>query len=326
MTTLFASRLGDVSYDQLQDALDRLDLGYLISARAPTTGNFGQNLLLESTSGSYVFRGNPLIEDQFLKEAWAAAAFHRQSTIAVPYPFLIPESIDPFPWSWVLMPMLPGIQLADRDLYEALTFEQRLGVATAMAEAAAVLHVAGWSEPGEWVSEVQGFAPFRPDYATWIAESMREKLDRSLDVSMDDREWFLDLITRAEQVLVNPFEPVLLHGDYSTNNVVTALVDGVWRITGVFDLMSVHVGHRDADLARQFAVYVEEDPVLATTFLAAYDMARGGQDRNFALFSAFVASERMSIWEWAKRTEVAWWSDDIGLRAWIEGYLKHIPQ
>lgn len=53
-TRWYSQRLGMLSTQQLQTALDRFQLG-----------NFGQNVFLTSTQGAFVLRGNPLDASQF---------------------------------------------------------------------------------------------------------------------------------------------------------------------------------------------------------------------------------------------------------------------
>lgn len=64
-TRWYSQRLGMLSTQQLQTALDRFQLGRLIHAEPVPLGNFGQNVFLTSTQGAFVLRGNPLDASQF---------------------------------------------------------------------------------------------------------------------------------------------------------------------------------------------------------------------------------------------------------------------
>jgi hygromycin-B 7''-O-kinase len=57
----YAKRLGLISDELLQAALDRFHLGRFIGAEPVPFGAFGQNLFVSSTEGDYVLRGNPLL-------------------------------------------------------------------------------------------------------------------------------------------------------------------------------------------------------------------------------------------------------------------------
>ncbi len=63
----YSKHLGRLRDDQLQAALDRFELGKLVSANPVRLGNFGQNLFLTSTAGEWVLRGNPLSPEQFVR-------------------------------------------------------------------------------------------------------------------------------------------------------------------------------------------------------------------------------------------------------------------
>ena len=53
LTREYSQRLGVLTAEQLQAALDRFDLGGLIDARPAPGGLFGQNVLLTSTKGAH---------------------------------------------------------------------------------------------------------------------------------------------------------------------------------------------------------------------------------------------------------------------------------
>ena len=71
-----APRLGSITESQIQDALHRFRLGRLTGVSSVPSGMGGQNLFVSSTSGEYVFRGNPLYPGQFAKERFFAQVLH----------------------------------------------------------------------------------------------------------------------------------------------------------------------------------------------------------------------------------------------------------
>ena len=106
----YSKRLGAISDEQLQAALDRFGLGRMVSAEPIANGLFGQNLMVSTTSGEYVFRGaphwNPAGEDdwQFEKERFFSRLMHEsKSGPPVAWPYLLDEgrtsSAGGFPFS-----------------------------------------------------------------------------------------------------------------------------------------------------------------------------------------------------------------------------------
>src|SRR5438552_3541426 len=112
----YSRRLGSLSEGQFQAALDRFDLGRFARAEPIAFGNWGQNCFLTSTRGEYVLRGAPFFPWQFAAERFFAREIHRQTTVPVPWPYLVDDAHDIFGWPYALMPRLPGIQLADASI------------------------------------------------------------------------------------------------------------------------------------------------------------------------------------------------------------------
>lgn len=114
----YSQRLGMISDTQFQAALDRFHLGRFIQAEAISFGNFGHNVFVSSTTGEYVLRGNPHFWWQFPTEQFFTRQLHERTHVPVPWPFLIDPTPDIFGWSFVLMPRMSGLQLADPQIKE----------------------------------------------------------------------------------------------------------------------------------------------------------------------------------------------------------------
>lgn len=321
----YAQRLGHLAPEQLQAALDRFELGRLISTSPVTTGNFGQNLFLSTTTGEYVFRGNPLRDYQFAKEQHFARVLHEQTSVPVPWPYHHESSSDLFGWEYAIMLRLGGVPLAELAIYDRLTFDDRTQIAESMARTLAALQSATHPYPGIFDLASRSIIPFDHGYREWVEHLIRENLDRAIDLTQYDHDWVRDVVRTAQPAMSQNFSPSFVHCDFSIHNVVADRDNGSWHVTGVFDLMSAHIGDGEFDLARQFAVHAEDDARLAVAFLTAYLRDKppraGFRDR----FCLYIVNERLSIWEWAKRTNVAWWPPDVSLRSWIEGFLAVIP-
>jgi hypothetical protein len=138
----YSKRLGVISPEQLQAALDRFDLGELRDATPAPGGLFGQIILLTTSTGAYAFRGHPH-PGQLRRERYVADLIHERTRVPIPWPYLVDERTDIFGWEYAQMPRMPGEQLADGDVRQRLTPDDRIGIARAMAESPAVTVVGG---------------------------------------------------------------------------------------------------------------------------------------------------------------------------------------
>jgi len=64
----YSKRLGSISNEQFQKALDKFSLGRFVEAEPVPFGNFGQNVFITSTKGKFVLRGKPHYKWQFKSE------------------------------------------------------------------------------------------------------------------------------------------------------------------------------------------------------------------------------------------------------------------
>lgn len=95
----YSKKLGTITNEQFQKALDKFNLGKFIKAEPISSGNFGQNIFLTTTSGEYVFRGKPHYPWQFPSEQFMAKLLHDKTKTPIPYPYLVDEQTDIFGWS-----------------------------------------------------------------------------------------------------------------------------------------------------------------------------------------------------------------------------------
>src|SRR5687767_6422954 len=107
----YSRRLGILTDEQLQAALDRFELGTFIRAEPIPFGLFGQNLFVTSTKGDWVLRGCPHYDWQFPTEKFFADQLHDKTSVPVPCPYLFEPSSDIFGWGYILMPRMAGLQL-----------------------------------------------------------------------------------------------------------------------------------------------------------------------------------------------------------------------
>lgn len=318
------SRLGTITDIQLQAALDRFNLGHMLHAEPAISGNFGQNVFVDSTAGRLVFRGNPLRDHQFTREQFFASFIRQHTDVPGPWPYHQEADTSLFGWEYAIMPCLEGIQIADETVYNALSAANHLAIATAMGATLASLQSFQMPEALNWNAETGTLERFVHGYGSWIEGLVLANLEQSTGLRDSDRSWANDIIGKGK-ARGEPGSSVLVHCDFTIKNVVAAPSGEGWSISGLYDLMSCHIGDPVFDLARQFCMYVEERPPLAHAFLAAYrECAPDIPDLRERL-RFFILNERLGIWEWAKRTDFVWWDQALSLQDWIEGFFAHIP-
>lgn len=313
-------RLGSVNESQLEDALARFELGALRGASAVPFGLFGQNVFVESSSGSHVLRFGAHYDWQFPTERFFCDLIHERSDVPVPWPYQWEPSPDlfGFPWGYVLMPRLPGVPTADPAAYGALTVSDRQGIARALGETLRQLHAITGELSGSFDHTSGRIEPFATPYLQRSVDSLREK---SRALPPDERRWVeqqIDAVGGRD----DSFEPVLVHGDYNTNNTSCERTGGSWRVSGVFDLMSVQFGEGLNDLPRQFSMFVDDDPDLAALFLRTY-VGERVDDRTRSRLRLYLLHDRMVIWDFFHQPNWVhlWNGGDIRFRDWCAPHL-----
>jgi aminoglycoside phosphotransferase (APT) family kinase protein len=348
---IYSERLGQISDEQFQAALDRFHLGRFLQAEPIPFGLFGQNVFVSSTHGDYVLRGKPHFCWQFPTEQFYTRFLYESAHAPAPWPYLIDPTTEIFGWSYVLMPRMPGLQLADPQISEQLSPSDRLAIARALGKNLACMQEAKWPccgryqaasgtvEPFELAHELAWPFPVESDPhlaampPTLISYSQRVKAylghqlakARALNAvatTQEDLAWVEDCIEEAKVALDDPFEPCIVLEDYKSGNLVVLHQGDEWRVSGVFDLMSAHFGDGEADLSRQYAVYLEEDPRLARAFLQGYlsqSTPRSGFARRFPVY---MLLDRAITWEFVHRYDPGWWDRQRTFRDWASKYIS----
>lgn len=319
----YSKRLGVITPEQLQAALDRFDLGELRDAAPAPGGLFGQIILLTTSTGDYAFRGHPH-PGQLRRERYVAELIHERTRAPIPWPYLVDERTDIFAWQYALMPRMPGEQLADGDVRKSLTPGDRTGIVRAMAECLALLQEASFEHHGAFSDETGCFEPADKAFPEWFADWSRWWLDRCREASEAttdaDVEWVEQVIGEAHDALAQPFAPTFVHTDYKEGNCVAVREDGGWRVTGVFDHAETYLGDGEYDLARSYCDY-RRTPGLAEAFLDAYFALRPPRPGLVSRLRHYVLHDRLIIWEYGQRNGV-WFRPGQSLRSWAEPFLQ----
>ena len=319
----YSQRLGALTHAQLQAALDRFELGALIAAEPAPGGLFGQNVMLTSSAGEYVLRGNPHA-GQMERERYVASVIRERTSVPVPWPYLIEEDASLFGWPYAVMPRLPGVQLADGDVRKSLSPDDRSAIVVALAECLAGLHSAAFDFVGVYDDQTRAYAPAAKPFAEWWPDWTRWWLERCRAASSattgDDVTWVEGVLAAAREAIARPFQPALVHTDFKEGNAVAMHESGRWRISGVFDLAETHLGDGEYDLARAYSEYRLRDTERARLYVRRYLELRPPRPGFAERFQAYVLHDRQIIWEYGQRNGI-WFTPGMSLREWAEPLL-----
>jgi hygromycin-B 7''-O-kinase len=316
-TREYSKRLGVLTGAQLQAALERFDLGQLLSATPVQAGFSGQNVFLTTPKGEYVLRGRPHYDWQFKRERFFSRVIREETDVPTAWPYLIEPSGDIFGWSFAIMPRLPGIRSTAPEAEGGPSVADATAVANALGTGLARLHRATRPEPAVYDPAIDALRPRSgepdplPMWSWWgFLKSMREFLAecvRSGVISVDDGSWALAILDGNAATLDVPFIPTLVHHDYKESNVVLGRGENGWRVDGVFDLAEAYFGDPEEDLARPVLDYISpslgkdarpHQPEKAHEFLRAYYQARRPRAGFRERFQLYMLRDCLLIWEW----------------------------
>ena len=331
---IYSSRLGAIRDDQFAAAVRKAGLGTFLSA-APTTGGlFGQNVFLATTRGDYVFRGAPHWHGggpndawQFPKERLYADLLQARTAAPVAWPQLLDDTCEDFPWPYLITPRLSGLCLQDPAARKDLTRQDFVEVAGAMGRTLADLQALTCDFAGDFDPDVRALVPYPGGYAAHLAReilSAAEATRPNGTLSAQDEQWLAALIQADTAVARGP-DTCFVHNDYTLGNVLFERTSEGWRVSGVIDLMTSCFGDPAADLVRQSCAWIDVAPDCAEAFLTAYRQAGGCAAPSPARLAAVAAYERLMIWGYFTRPDVA----DPRLmgqtfRGWAEPYLQRL--
>jgi aminoglycoside phosphotransferase (APT) family kinase protein len=326
-TREYSQRLGVLTGAQLQAALHRFDLGDLLDAAPVQGGLFGQNVFLTSSKGDYVLRGKPHYPWQLAKERFFSRLIAEQTAVPAAWPYLIETADEPFGWSYAVMPRLPGLQLGDPAVREALPVPDRLAIARALGEALASLKALTWPHPGHYDPAHDTIAARPFDQRMTALAEIDEYIGRCIrldTVSPADLAWVRKQIAQDIDCLDAPFTPAFVHHDFKEGNAVVERGAEGWRVTGVFDLMEAYFGHPEEDLARPMLDYLPGRPDLARSFVAGYVSGAGLSPGAAGRIRLYMLRDCLLIW-WFGHTPGRWMEGRRSFVAWAEPYVSFEP-
>lgn len=321
----YSERLGEISEEQLQRALDRFSLGKFIEATPIKEGLFGQNLFLTSDKGDFVLRGVPHYSWQFKSERFFAKLLHERTAAPVPWPYFLDKSKDIFGWEYIIMPKLSGLQLLDDKAGEPFADVDWVEIAKAQGRMLGEMQKLTWECPGQYNKTNNKIKPLESSFADWVVERIMERLTKAQGyndkTTVADLQWVRGLLTKAKSALRAEFQPCFVMQDYKLGNMVFGKVSSRWEVTGLFDLMESYFGNGEADVSRTFCVYTEKNkPELACGFLNEYLKSKEGREGFEERFPVFVLLDRTIIWEWIQRSNKVWWDRALTFKRWAEPF------
>jgi hygromycin-B 7''-O-kinase len=324
----YSKRLGLISDAQFQAALQRFGLGDFVVAEAIPFGLFGQNLFLTSTQGEFVLRGTSHYDWQFPAEHFFAELLHNKTNVPVPYPYLFEPSPEIFGWSYILMPCMAGIQLADAKVAAALPQADRQAISRALAQTLIEAQTLTWDYAGRYDLKSNTIAPLGEDYRQWVLGRIRALLAQAQGLNDNtpesDAKWVKRLIAANSEGMDAPYQPCVVFEDYKEPNTVAEKTEMGWRISGLFDLMTTHFGDGEADLARLVGSYLREQPNLANTFVDEYlrnkPVAKGFAQRQ----RLYMLYDSLLIWAfWQGHTGGFPEDKTLTLERWAAPFINY---
>lgn len=321
----YSQRLGVLTPEQLQRALDRFDHGTLVAADPAPGGLFGQNVMLTTNRGEYVLRGCPHYDWQFPAERCFAQLIDERAGLDAPWPYEIDDTSAIFGWPYAIMPRLPGVNLQDPDLRKQWSHADRIEVARAMGDGLGRLQQLRFERHSEYDRESGALRSLEEPWSDWFIAWVRGMLDDCMSVSQattkEDATWVESVIAQAEKALRVPFEPSIVHRDHSDGNVLAQRDGAGWRITGVVDLMECYAGDGEVDLARMACGYSRHGADVVAAYVQAYAEHRPLRDGFAERMRLYILSDRLLFWQYGQRNRV-WFTPEQTLRSWAEEYVE----
>jgi aminoglycoside phosphotransferase (APT) family kinase protein len=317
----YSKRLGNISDNQLQEALNKFELGKLLKAEPIPFGLFGQNFFLTSTKGEFVLRGCPHYPWQFKSEQFVCDLLHKHTKTPVPWPYLLDENTDIFGWSYIIMPKMKGLQLEDQDVSKNISIADRVEIAKAIGRNLAEMQNLKWEFCGKYDGNLNSIKSFGCDYDEWVSSWIKDLLAKAENLNNSDIQWVKKIIDKGREALREKFIPCFVLQDYREGNLVVSKIENKWEVTGVFDLMEFYFGDGEADLSRSFIMYKERNEDIAYAFINSYLAVNSVRPGFFERFAIYIIRDRLIIWEYANRSyNKVWWDKKLSFCDWSEKY------
>ncbi|MEA3020938.1 MAG: hygromycin-B 7-O-kinase [Actinomycetota bacterium] len=295
----------------MQEACDRFDLGALESAELPSAGLWGQNIVLTTSHGRFVFRGSPTVPTQFRRERAVAAALAAGGLVPVPWPYRLSEDPGLFGWSYAIMPMLPGNP--GSTFWEACDEDDRLLLAAAHGDALGRLHRTEFHAPGPYDADADAFVAV-DDFRAWTLDRIEDLRAGCRDADALDApaEQYIDAtIDACVAGLDERLTPVMVHHDFSLANTNYQRTDASFDFTGLFDLGEAHIGDGEEDLVR---FLFRRKRAERDAFVGAYRERRTLRAGSAQRVTLYALADFLFMWQVSARV-TNWFGDSSFVEA-----------
>ncbi|WP_440115844.1 phosphotransferase family protein [Paenibacillus sp. QZ-Y1] len=331
-----SNTLGDVSAASLQNALNPFNLGTLVDYQQTDEGVMGQTLLVRTSRGEYILKGNPLYPGQLQEEQFFVEQLGKHTSIPVPDPYLINEDMNTLGWSYAIMPRLPGNHLHDPSFQASLSQKDHEEIARMLAHTLAELH--RWKVPnaGEYDPVAKQIVSFAGNYLDWLYGTIHYWLQDAAQYSVitdEDIQWVDEQLTNAEVAFQSKAVPGFVMGDFKVENFVIQKhgdLSPEWQISGLFDFTTAYFGDGTADLTKMTARYLHEGQAdLAKQFLCCYrDLvfaANAERGQHFTTrLRVHLLYQRILLWGEAKATGRVTWAEEMPFAQWAKQYIDSV--
>ncbi len=323
----FSSRtLGDITNHQLQLMLDRFALGSLISSEMTPNGVGKQTLFIQSTTGKYVLKGNPLYTGQFMEEKYFVDQLSKRTQLPVPVPYIVDESTDIFGWSYAIMPHLTGCHIND---LEGLQDEEKQQIGILLARTLHELHQWKTERYGEYDAAARDIRPFAEGYQAWLYGRIKywlEDAKKYSDVSSMDIQWVDDMLFNSLKAFTNCSNvPSFIMGDFNPNNILVQMDTGAPRISGIFDFTMGYFGDGLADLPPMLSSFLDDGEMeLAKSMLNEYYRLTAEKELFVERLKIHMLHQRILDWGCAYATRQVTWDPVLPFYQWAEQYTDSV--
>ncbi|NWL89768.1 phosphotransferase [Paenibacillus sp. 79R4] len=329
MTTeiFFSSpKLGEITDGLLQRVLHRFNLGELISF-APTSKGVGQQtLFLQSSTGEYVLKGNPLYPGQFIEEKYYIEHLRSMTSLPVPLVYIVDEAEDILGWSYAIMSRLSGVHLSDPATYAGLSETERDQVASLLADTLAQMQCWKADSFGEYKPLEGSIAEFPEGYTSWLYKRIRYWLSDAGNYSMvtaQDLAWMEDVLRASEQAFNELSAPTFVMGDYKLDNLLFQRQGDAWSLSGIFDFTTGYFGDGLADVSRIMNMYLDRgEREVATRFIRKYYLQTPSKSGFAERFRVHMLHQRVLDWGCAYAINEVTWDRELSFSAWVSPFIE----
>ncbi|GAB3916725.1 hypothetical protein GCM10011575_25390 [Microlunatus endophyticus] len=304
----YSQRLGVIEATQLDTVAEQFGIGTIVDVWTPSGGLFGQILMLETTDGRYVFRGNPHGHTHLTKERRVARLIHERSQLPAAWPYRISDDATLFGWTYAIMPMLPGT--CGRDLWASADPTERVGLAESAGRGLAMLHEVTAPMHAVYDPQVDDFVPVTTDFTTWWLERLDDTRTecRAADALSSEAERFIDgVVERDLPGLTVPFTPALVHHDFKPGNLNFTPTKDSFEPSGVFDLFEAYIADPEEDLVRM--LWEVETDAQRRAFIDGYTDSGPLRDGAADRLELYALADWLVIWAYGRRNQL--WFNDV---------------